>query len=167
MSRVRDYWDEIERRIHQASSLARARLDAQAHRVSASRERLSSSIRFQLERRGRDLVVAATQLADAALDAVSYSASHLGNYSTLLRRAGDRAVETEERLLDRRNQVLRAFDPRRQLERGWSLSHASSGQLIRWVHDVRAGQMILTRFKDGEVASTATEVTEDGKDSDR
>lgn len=156
VARVRDYWDEIERRIHQASSLARARLDAQAHRVTSARERLSSSVRYQLERRSRDLVVAATQLSDVAIDSIKSAESNLVHFSALLRRAGDRAVTSEETALERRSQVLRAFDPRRQLERGWTLTHASSGQLIRSVRDVLEGQTLFTRFADGEVASTVT-----------
>src|SRR5487761_1944573 len=167
VARVRDFWDEIERRIRQASSLARARLDAQSHRVSASRERLTSSIRYQLERTGRELVIAAVQLRDVADETLHRAETRLGSVSMLLSSAGDRAVETEERSLESRSQVLRAFDPKRQLERGWSLSHATSGQLIRSVHDVELGQAVLTRFRDGEVASTVTALSEDRKDSDR
>ena len=153
VSAVRSYWDEIQRLINAASSLARARLDAQAHRVVATRQRLSSSVRHQLDRRTRDLVVAATQLSDVASESVVSAASRLSFEMISLRRAADRAVSAEETALERRSQVLRAFDPRRQLERGWSLTRVSSGRIVRSAHEVVAGALMFTQFADGEVAS--------------
>ena len=153
VSTVVAYWEDIQRRINSASSLARARLDAQSHRVLAARQRLSSSVRYQLDRRLRDLVVAATQLSDVATDAVRSAGMHLSIEATSLRRAADRAVGSEETSLERRSQVLRAFDPRRQLERGWSLTRVSSGRIIRSVSDVAEGERLVTQLADGEVAS--------------
>jgi exodeoxyribonuclease VII large subunit len=153
VSTVFAYWEDIQRRINAASSLARARLDAQAHRVLAARERLSSSIRYQLDRRTRDLVLAATQLSDVATEAVVGATSRLVFEVTSLRRAADRAVAAEETALERRSQVLRAFDPRRQLERGWSLTRLSTGRIIRSAAEVTPGVLLLTQLADGEVAS--------------
>ena len=156
VARVTAYWTEIERRIATASALARARLDTQTNRVVAARERLSSSVRYQLERRARDLLLAATQLSDVAIDAVTSAELRLTSAATTLRRSTDRAVSSEETALERRTQVLRAFDPRRQLERGWSLTRFDSGRLVRSAFDVHAGDLLVTRFADGEVSSVVS-----------
>jgi exodeoxyribonuclease VII large subunit len=162
------YWEDVQRRINSASALARARLDAQAHRVLAARERLSSSVRYQLDRRTRDLVLAATQLSDVATDAVVSAAQRLSVEATSLRRAADRAVAAEETALERRTQVLRAFDPRRQLERGWSLTRVSSGRIIRSASEVAPGELLVTQLADGEVASIVREaIASNEKDENR
>jgi exodeoxyribonuclease VII large subunit len=168
VSTVLSYWEDIQRRINSASSLARARLDAQAHRVLAARERLSSSIRYQLDRRTRDLVLAATQLSDVATEAVVGAASRLSVEVVSLRRAADRAVSAEETALERRSQVLRAFDPRRQLERGWSLTRLSSGRIIRSAAEVAPGEVLTTQLADGEIASVVRDATASNeKEEDR
>jgi exonuclease VII large subunit len=88
-----------------------------------------------------------------ATEAVVGATSRLVFEVTSLRRAADRAVAAEETALERRSQVLRAFDPRRQLERGWSLTRLSTGRIIRSAAEVTPGVLLLTQLADGEVAS--------------
>jgi exodeoxyribonuclease VII large subunit len=159
VARVFAYWDEIERRISTAASLARARLESERHGVVSARERLSTAVRYQLERRSRDVELAAARLGTVAGDTVVRSRSQLTMASALLARAGERAVAGGETALERRAQVLRAFDPRRQLERGWSLTRLSSGRLLRSAADAGPDDVVITRLADGEITAVVTEST--------
>ena len=153
---VSTYWEDIERRISTAAALARARLEAQGHRVISARERLATASRYQLERRARDVELAAGRLGEVADATVVRSRADLGASTALLARAGERAIASGETALERRSQVLRAFDPRRQLERGWSLTRLSSGRLLRSAIDVGPDDVVITRLADGEITAVVT-----------
>ncbi len=49
--------------------------------------------------------------------------------------------------------LLAAYDPARNLERGWSLTISDHGQIIRSLDDVVEGAMISTRLVDGVMSS--------------
>jgi exonuclease VII large subunit len=60
--------------------------------------------------------------------------------------------QQEERLRSWRR-LLAAYDVDRQLERGYSLTLAADGALIRSSSEVEPDQEIVTRFADGSVRS--------------
>jgi exodeoxyribonuclease VII large subunit len=64
---------------------------------------------------------------------------------------GDRAAS--------RRAVLEAYDPRRQLGRGWTLTHTADGRLVRRAAELSAGDGLVTTFADGAARSTVTQVT--------
>jgi exodeoxyribonuclease VII large subunit len=76
---------------------------------------------------------------------------------TIARHARRRLDDHVDRAAARRA-VLEAYDPRRQLARGWTLTHTSGGRLVRRAGDVREGDALVTTLADGAVASTVTEV---------
>jgi len=57
--------------------------------------------------------------------------------------------------------VLEAYDPGRQLARGWTLTHTPSGRLLRRAGELTEGAVLVTTFADGSATSTVTEVTSD------
>jgi exodeoxyribonuclease VII large subunit len=57
-----------------------------------------------------------------------------------------------------RRAVLEAYDPRRQLGRGWTLTHTADGRLVRRAADLAEGQALVTTFADGAARSTVTGV---------
>ena len=54
--------------------------------------------------------------------------------------------------------VLEAYDPRRQLARGWTLTHTPDGRLLRSAAEVTDGDAVVTTFADGAAESTVTRV---------
>ena len=54
--------------------------------------------------------------------------------------------------------VLEAYDPRRQLARGWTLTHAPDGRLVRSAAELTDGDTLVTTFADGAAESTVTRV---------
>ena len=63
-----------------------------------------------------------------------------------------------------RRRLLRAFDPARQLARGWTMTLDSDGAIVRSADGLVPGAKIVTRFVDGEVESTVSEVTREERD---
>lgn len=60
--------------------------------------------------------------------------------------------------------VLEAYDPRRQLARGWTLTHTADGRLLRRAGAVSEGDVMITTFADGAASSTVTRVTGEQED---
>ncbi|HET7721064.1 MAG TPA: exodeoxyribonuclease VII large subunit, partial [Acidimicrobiales bacterium] len=69
---------------------------------------------------------------------------------------GDRAAS--------RRAVLEAYDPRRQLARGWTLTRTADGRLVRDVAGLAAGDSLVTTFASGTATSTVTTVEKDAPD---
>jgi len=57
--------------------------------------------------------------------------------------------------------VLEAYDPSRQLARGWTLTHTPAGRLLRRAGELTPGAVLVTTFADGSATSTVSEVTSD------
>jgi len=72
--------------------------------------------------------------------------------------------ERERALLEDRRRILRASDPRRALERGYSLTYTTAGALVRSIHDVVPGQSITTHVADGHVEATVHEIGKETRD---
>ena len=90
----------------------------------------------------------------------------LQQQETVVAAAGRRIDRTVRRSLavdaDRavsRRAVLEAYDPKRQLARGWTLTHTPGGRLLRSARELAEGDALVTRFGDGEARSTVTRVT--------
>jgi len=62
----------------------------------------------------------------------------------------DHGVEQALRLVAAR---LALLDPTNLLRRGWSITHAADGTLVRSVADLSAGAELITRLADGEIVS--------------
>ncbi len=172
-------------RARRVQQLAR-RADAGAgDRLEARRRLLARSAGAQLDRHGdstcrvaADLQISARRCAAAATGAVTAVAQRLPRSagtvldertarlhhqaSTVLRAAG-RDLERNDDRLAGTSRVLVAFDPSRQLERGWTLTLDDRGALVRRASALRPGQRITSRFVDGERAS----VVEAGAPDDR
>ncbi len=160
---VRAYRDRILASGASLARLAVSRLAAEDHRLASFRSALASSSRHQLERRHDHLERHEAVLARAARAAVEANEASLHRAAGLVQAALLRLLASEERDHEARRQVLRAYDPRRQLERGWSLTHDAQGRLLRSVLEVHLGDEIVTRLADGEVHSAVDAVRVDGE----
>ena len=96
-------------------------------------------------RRTRDAAVALRERERAL---VSMASHHLGR-ATLRLDAGEASV--------------RALDPRRVLERGYTITRTADGRVLRRVGDVGAGTELVTELASGRITSRVEEVAEDGE----
>jgi exodeoxyribonuclease VII large subunit len=150
-------------RLVASSSVELVRAEAGSHDelrsllVSRAKSALREHERFLHHARGRLLVAPGSTLARAS-EAIHQRASRLAPAA-----AGRLATVAAE--LEGRRRLLGAYDPKRALERGWSLTLDDQGQIIRSVGDVSNGAMITTRMFDGELTSTVTDVRRGGQRS--
>ncbi|MHB8263957.1 MAG: exodeoxyribonuclease VII large subunit [Acidimicrobiales bacterium] len=130
--------EDVRRQL--SSRLARAgnrALDSQSRILASTASRLSGRPAFILGSQRERVVVLARRLALSA----------------------ERALGAEEANWDARSRLIDAYNPRRQLERGYSLTwvldtHVPGGRkLVRSADEVRTGQELFTSIRDGELRS--------------
>jgi exodeoxyribonuclease VII large subunit len=117
---------------------------------------------------GSGIDAAANRLAARAQQLTRMATSHVERATRRL----DRGTETLNHLpftqLDRREHRLelaaariQADDPRRLLERGWSITRDQSGRAVRSISSVRAGDTLTTHVRDGSIHTTVDGVVPD------
>jgi exodeoxyribonuclease VII large subunit len=124
--------------------------DSLGHRArtlrSVSRGQLDTH-GLRLDSRGQILVGAARRRMDAEGRA-------LGRRSERLALLPQRQLVGEQQRVSQWRRLLGAYDYRRQLERGYSVTRDESGRVVRSVSAVDAGSLLRTRLADGELVST-------------
>jgi exodeoxyribonuclease VII large subunit len=159
VERVAEYLGEIERTAGALRGLARARLDSTGYQLEAASAALGRGARRQFERRAVVLRAAGVELSRVVLARFRREAAQVADRAVHLGAVTRRSVATQQHELTRRRQVLRAYDPVRQLERGWTLTSDASGRLVRTTATLTVGARITTRFDDGEVRSVVESTT--------
>ncbi len=152
--RVRAFVQRLDTASHRVAQRARAHttiaergLDDAARRIRRGVPAALARERAQVERhQGRIEELARLRARDAQ--------RHLDDCS---RRVGDRArarVREATLALDGRAGTVRALDPRRVLERGYSITRDEHGRAVRRVDDAAPGSALFTELADGVVVST-------------
>lgn len=150
---VSEYWGLVVERAGTLSALAGSRLDVARQRLHAAAGAVTRGARHQLDRRS-DEIAGARQLAmRAARSGIERETSKLAGAQGSLGSAALRIVGAAERDRQRYEQLLRAYDPRRQIERGWSLTRDGNGRPVRSIADLVRGAEITTTVSDGEIVS--------------
>ena len=70
--------------------------------------------------------------------------------------ARSRLTNADDRLLARAER-LRLLDPQRIMERGWSITRAADGRVVRSIVDISDGDTITTQLGDGGIVSVVSE----------
>jgi exodeoxyribonuclease VII large subunit len=156
--RLAAWWEEhvaqpsgaLHRRVPALLAAAETR-DAQARRrlTHAARSQLRVH-RERVGRRGGAIGRLAPERLVARRDQARANATRLGPLSR-----GHLARESER--VRSWQRLLTAYDVDRQLERGYSLTLDSEGQLVRSVEGLSAGDLLVTRLPDGSVRSRVGE----------
>lgn len=123
---------------------------------------VSNGVAGALAAAGAPIAATAGQLTRARFDGmldrqsavVADSARRIGRDAR--RRLGDHGDRAAAR-----RAVLEAYDPRRQLARGWTLTRTADGRLVRDPAALAAGDSLVTTFAAGTATSTVTEVQPD------
>ena len=90
--------------------------------------------------------------------AAKQAAASLEGTERRLSSAGTRLARAERRRLDASEARLRALDPARVLERGYTITRDRNGQVVKRVAGLSAGDRLVTEFTDGAAASVVDEV---------
>jgi exodeoxyribonuclease VII large subunit len=142
--------DRAADRLESAALESVAALRTRAHQLEIRLER----VRPQAQHARMIARVAAAEerlrrVMQSRLDPTRLRAAHDGLARAIARRSRDAAAS-----LDALDKHLAAISPKRVLERGFSITAAADGRLVRSVADVAAGDALTTHVADGTIAST-------------
>jgi exodeoxyribonuclease VII large subunit len=129
-----------------------------SRRDVAARGRLTAAARQQLRVHRERLSRRAELAARRAPGALERSEGVLRTRAVRLGPVALSQLERRDEQLRGWRRLLAAYDVERQLERGYSLTVAADGALVRSAGHVAPGQEIVTRLADGTVRSTVSGV---------
>jgi exodeoxyribonuclease VII large subunit len=167
VERVEQWWvdrvaDPAEQLVHRVPTF----LTNAESRDTEARRRLTAAAKHQLRFHRERLGGHATFVRRAALGRLESSEASLRAHAARLAPLSLGQLGQQDERLRSWRRLLAAYDVDRQLERGYSLTLAADGALIRSSGDVARDQEIVTRFADGTVRSRV-EATELRREEER
>ncbi len=136
---------------------ARSQLGRHSDGLGHRAHTLRGVARGQLDTHGHRLATRGDVLAGSAQRLVRAGSESLVGRSRRLAGLPERQLLTESQRIEQWTRLLGAYDYRRQLERGYSVTRDASGTVVRSVSGVAVGSLIRTRLTDGELVSKVTE----------
>ena len=141
----------LSRRVHEV-------LAAAVERDAAARIRLGQATRHQLHRHGEHLDSRSRRIATQARRQLDVAALSLAERSSRIGPCAQRAVGHHGERVESWRRLLAAYDVDRQLERGYTLTLAEDGHIVRSVSALAPGSALVTRFADGTAVSEVRRV---------
>ena len=125
-----------------------------AMQVDGLRSRLSQSVRASLEE-------AASRLAHATLahkaqhpaNVLERRLSHVTSLGRQLSRSSEEQLARRDQQVRRLAGLLRTLGPESAFQRGFSITLDAKGKLVRSMKDLRPGDLLVTKLRDGQVSS--------------
>ena len=159
---VRDWYaSNVAAASARAAAAASALLEESADSIGQARRHLGVVGRHRLARARDGLSVTIATISrrsPVVLDVVgARTALRARRIAPLAERGVSRAADG----LASRRALLSAYDPRRLMQRGWSITTTAEGVLVRSVASVSPGSALVTRLADGVARSTVTGVETD------
>ena len=151
-----------------SAALLVAAVERYTTRVDQASARLASLTALHLGTAREQLFGAGARLAGAANRVVDRQRVELRHSVSRLRRTPVQHIEMAGHRLTAGRARLDAVDPKRALQRGWTITHTADGQLVRTAAQVTEGTELRTTTMDGTIASRVLsgEQTDPGSDSD-
>jgi exodeoxyribonuclease VII large subunit len=141
----------------------RARLAEAAQRLDAEADSLDRAVRDRLGALTRRLEnLAASVRAHRPDQVLALRRQQTEAAAARLERALVAALQQRGRQVEQMRQKLVLLSPEGTLERGYSITLAADGTLVRSASKAAVGDMLLTRLRDGRVESTVTAVQSQG-----
>ncbi|HLH29309.1 MAG TPA: exodeoxyribonuclease VII large subunit [Acidimicrobiales bacterium] len=131
-------------------------LDRHADRLVHKARAVRGAVRGQVEGRRRELAHRSQVAARAAFGALRSEEQRSLTRAVRLTDLPTRVVKEEELRVGHRRSLLNAYDYRRQLERGYSVTRDASGSVVRSVAGVVAGARLDTQVADGSIESVVS-----------
>jgi exodeoxyribonuclease VII large subunit len=154
----------LARQRHGAATGTRSQLDRHADRLVHRAHTLRGTVKGQVDAHARHLSVRGSGLARSATRSVGVGHDRLVSRAQRLAALPDRRLGVEELRTAQWRRLLGAYDYRRQLERGYSVTRDASGRVLRSAAELSEGSLLVTRLAEGEVVSTVTDLS--GSDAD-
>ncbi len=151
---IRQWW--TERVVGSAALLARrvpTYLSDVQSRDTQARGRLTAAARQQLRVHRERLSRKGSSIGRSAPDRLGSSAARLAAHATRLGPLSLGHLGRQDERVQSWRRLVAAYDIERQLERGYSLTLTTDGELVRSATALAEEQQIVTRFADGTVRS--------------
>lgn len=149
--------DDLSLAVHPIRASGTAELRDVRRHLAALAQDSAAAARRRCADAATELTTAGDALGAAAAAGLARAATPI-ELAGQLRRAADRALDAGGDRLASRRVVLDAYDPARQLARGWTLTHTAGGRLVRRADEVAPGDVLVTTLAGGRATSTVTEV---------
>jgi exodeoxyribonuclease VII large subunit len=153
---VHAYQVATERAWAAIAAIARQDLDRVAASLSDRAHRIARRTHAAVERADERLATRIARVRSEPARQLDVAVSSLAVAGDRLRHQTPQLVAAEQRHLDAIAARLALLDPANLLRRGWSITRSAGGDVVRSVEQLAAGDTIVTRLADGEVASTVT-----------
>ena len=139
------------------SLVPRSQLDRHGERLVHRSYTLRAAARGHLDGHHRQTRRQIEDLVKSARRSVAGGQERMTDRTRRLVLLSGRRLEVEDVRLGQWRRLLGAYDYRRQLERGYSVTRDADGTVIRSTHDVEPGAVLFTHVVDGEVVSTVAD----------
>jgi exodeoxyribonuclease VII large subunit len=160
---VAAYREGVDRRARRLAQRIEARLDEAERQLVASCASTRRAARQALERSSLGLRATETRIGHAALVVIERSEGRLVNRAQRLTGPSSQHLAVQAQRIAHRRELLQLLNPRRQLERGWSLTRDENGKVVRSSGTLRLGERLTTTFADGSASSTVDEIRPAGQ----
>lgn len=151
------YCERLARTAHRVSLRARSVCVLAARDVANAGHRFARGVPVALEREHHALDRHRRRALDAGQRRIRESSARAAVHERTLGIVATRGIRLATNRLDAIDDRLRALDPRRVLERGYSITRTGDGAVVRAPADVGAGAMLVTETAGGEVRSRVEE----------
>jgi exodeoxyribonuclease VII large subunit len=148
----------LHRHRHGMVTGARSQLDRHGDRLVHGSRTLRGAVRSQVDAHGRSLEGRGALLARSSVRSLESGRVILLSRSRRLAASPARRLQTEELRVAQWRRLLGAYDYRRQLERGYSVTRDGAGRVLRSTAGLASGTHLRTRLADGEVESVVSAV---------
>jgi exodeoxyribonuclease VII large subunit len=148
----------LDRRRHRLVTGARSQLDRHADRVVHRSHTLRGAARGQVDTHALHLEGRGSRLARSSVRVLQSGRAVLRSQTQRLVVSPARQMQVEDLRVAQWRRLLGAYDYRRQLERGYSVTRGGDGRVLRSVAGLTAGSRLLTRLVDGDVESVVSTV---------
>ena len=154
VARVVAYWTAVTDRIARIGVIGRARLAGAGDGLAQFRSQLERSVLGQIADHESARVDRRARLVSAGSHLVRAQRADLVRRQHLLTRSAAGAQARFAGSIHQRGELLRAFDPERQLARGWAIVRGVDGRVVRLVDDLSIGSKIIVKVHDGELGAS-------------
>lgn len=157
VDRVTRYRDEVENRWAGILDLAERDLDTARSRLAERAHRVARRTHAAVERADERLATRVERIRLAPSQQLEQREADLGRSLDRVVARAPASLAAELLRLDSIEARVATLDPANLLRRGWSITRAEDGSVLRSVDQVEAGASISTRVADGTLTSRIEE----------
>jgi exodeoxyribonuclease VII large subunit len=147
----------LERHRHSTITCARTQLERHGDRLIHRSYALRAAARGHLDAHDRRVRQRVEDLVKTSRRSVIGDQERMGERTRRLAVLSDRRLEVETQRIGHWRRLLGAYDYRRQLERGYSVTRDAMGTVVRSTRQVEPGALLFTHVSDGEMVSTVAD----------